>query len=74
MLVLKPQQKGPDVSLVSSLISLVTRSLWILEKTHPVKLAPNPFSFSSLNRSSSSFIKIVSLRVGLHYNVHNFDG
>ena len=31
--------------------------VWIVEKTYPVKLAPNLFSFNSLNQSSSSFLK-----------------
>ena len=31
--------------------------VWIVEKTYPVKLAPNLFSFSSLNQSSSLFLK-----------------
>ena len=73
MLVLKQQWKGPDVSFVSSLNGFVTRSLWIVEKAYPVKLTPNPFSFSSLNHSFSSFLKIVSLCVGMRYNAHNFD-
>ena len=74
ILVLKPQRKGSDVSFISSLNNFVTRSLWMVEKTHLVKLAPfniHNFSFVSLNRSSFSFLKIVSLRVGMHYNVHN---
>ena len=57
MLVLKQQWKGPDVSFVSSLNSFVTRSRWIVEKTYPVKLTPNPFSFSLLNHSFSSFLR-----------------
>ena len=58
--VLEPQWIGLDVSFVSSLNSSVTRSLWIAEKIYPVELAPNPFFFNLLNRSSSSFLKIVS--------------
>ena len=57
VLVLKLQRKGPDVPFVSLLNSSVTKSLRIVEKTYPVKLAPNLFSFSSLNQSSSSFLK-----------------
>ena len=55
--VLKPQRKGPKVPFVSSLNSFVTRSLWIVENTYSVKLAPNPFFYSSLNRFSSSTVQ-----------------
>ena len=71
ILVPKPQQKGPEVSFFSSLNSFINRSLWIVEKTYPVKLATNRFSFSSLNCSSSSFFKIIRSRVRMHYNVHD---
>ena len=57
ILVLKLQRKGPEVPFVSLINSSVTRSLRIVEKTHPVRLAPNLFSFSSLNKSSSFVLK-----------------
>ena len=57
VLVLKTQRKGPEVPFVFLLNSSITMSLWIVEKTYPVKLAPNLFPFSSLNQSSSSFFK-----------------
>ena len=50
VLVLNPQWKRPEVPSVS-------RSLLIIDKTYPVKFAPNLFSFSSLNQSSSFFLK-----------------
>ena len=64
----KPQRKGPEVLFVSLLKNSVTRSPWIAEKASPVKLAPNLFSFSSLNSL------IVSSRVAMLHNVNNFDG
>ena len=38
ILLLKTQRKRTEISFVSSLNSSVTRSLWIVEKTYPVKL------------------------------------
>ena len=58
VLVLKSQRKVSHVeAFVSLLNSSVTMSLWIVEKTYPVKLTPNPLSFSSMNQSSSCFLK-----------------
>ena len=58
---------------LSLLNSSVTRSLSIVEKTYSLKLAPNLISFSSINLCLLSS-KIVSSRVGMLHNVHNFDG
>ena len=74
ILVLKLQRNGPKVPFVSLLNSSVARSFWIVEKIYPVKLASNLFSFSSLNQSSSSFLKDLRSRVWMLHNVHNFAG
>ena len=74
MLILKTQRKGPDVPFVSLLNGSGTRSQWIAKKTYSVKPEPNPIFFSSLNCSSSSFLKdFLSSLVGMLHNVHNFD-
>ena len=57
ILVLKQQRIGSKVTFVTLLNSSVTMSPWIVEKTFPVKLTPNPFSLSSLNCSLSFFLK-----------------
>ena len=53
--------------------SSITRSPWVVEKTSPVKPAPDPFSFSSLNRFILLSGKFVSSCVGMLQNVNNFD-
>ena len=53
--------------------SSITRSPWVVEKTSPVKPAPDPFSFSSLNRFILLSRKFVSSCVGMLQNVNNFD-
>ena len=73
ILILEPHREAPGVLFVSLLNSSVTMSLSIVEKTYPVKLAPNLFSFSSINLCLLSS-KVVSSRIRMLHNVHNLDG